>query len=138
MPPSSSVTAMGSEQMTRGGFGDLRRDLRGDGLLTGHPEQRAVGAGAGDLEHLRPHGREHEPRRLLSGTHAFEPSCVVLARVVRGAGFEERLQAGEVVAHVANGLLERHAPRVVDDRSVVHAESEGETPADGGLRRECL
>ena len=69
--PGSSVTHTGTLATMRGagrpgcGRRGLERgtDLRLDGARSAQPEDRAVGAGAGELEHARPHRREHHARR---------------------------------------------------------------------------
>ena len=81
-----------------GGLGDGRGDVRADGPLVGQPEDRAVGALAGELQHLRAErGEQHRRRRDVGDVERVVDAEEVVLDVDRpgpGEGLVEHVEGG--------------------------------------------
>ena len=113
-----------------------RGDVGLDGLGGGHPEDRAVGAGAGEAQHGGAHRGKHAGDGLGVGDFEEEIAAVLLALVLHALAVEQRHQDLEVLLHVARGTVEGHAEDALDHDCVGESDAEHEAlPAACGLDR---
>ena len=111
----------------------------GDGRRAGHPRDGAVGDRAGELEHLRPErGQEHGRWRRRALHVDRGTSGDRLARRRDLAVAQERHEHVEVLADVAQRLVERQPEHALDHQLVREADAEDEPAAADGLRGERL
>ena len=107
---------------------------------TGHPGDRAVGDGAGELEHLRAErGDEHRARAVVGATSMRDVRARSSRRRTSALpSVSSGISTDEVLAHVPQRLVEREAEHVLDHDLVREADAEREAPAARGLHGERL
>ena len=121
--------------VARGGV-DHRRDLLLDRVRPDAPQDRAVGAPAGDLQHLVAERGEHHLSAVRSvGRRAAAGVAPHVADVVDPAVGEQRLQHVEVVEDVPDRLLPHLVQLRLHRRLVRQPDAEHEPAAGGRLRR---
>ena len=121
-----------------GGGVDRRHRVVGQGRRARAPRQRPVGQLGGGLEHLRPERGDDDGERAAAVHRHGRVHPVVLAGERHRLTARQRPEHGEVLAHVADRLVEAHAEHRLDHDLVAQPDAEAQPAAGGGVHGQRL